>query len=32
MVITSETIIGDIIAMDMGAMVVFFENGMHCVG
>lgn len=32
MVVTKETIIGDIISADMGAAQAFFECGMYCVG
>lgn len=32
MVVTSETVIGDILDADMNAAMVLMEMGMHCVG
>ena len=32
MVVTKETIIGDILDADGGTAVFFFEMGMHCLG
>ena len=32
MIVTTESIIGEILAVDMGAAQAFFECGMFCVG